>query len=226
MYSHTPNNAKLAGAGVIFLALLALALAPASSRADFQFSLDTGNSSGLGTGPYATVDIHEISATDVTITFTAVNGYAFVDGGSMGFNVANTGDAFGIPTSNGESLSLANPLPTNEDGFGKFNEVWDQKDSSTPATILSVEITGSGFSVTSSSQNVLTANSNGALAASHILVVGSQNGFTGYASGSGGVTPPVEDAPAPQSAVLFGVGALGLVGFMAFPRRRKAAATA
>jgi hypothetical protein len=203
---------------------VALIFGASRASADFTFNLDTGNSSGLGTGPFATVDIHEISSTDVTIKFTADTGYGFVDGGSMGFNVADTADTFSNLSSNGESLTLANPLPTNENGFGKFNEVWDQKDSSNPATIMSVEITGSGFSVTSSSQNVLTANSQGWLAAAHIIVLGSANGFTGFAAGPGG--PNTFETPAPSSALLLGVGCLGLLGFVGLRRRLKATAAA
>jgi hypothetical protein len=216
-------------------ALVALSLfcLPATSRADFSFDLDTGNSSSLGAGPFATVTVHVTSNTTATVTFTAKSGYAFVDGGSLGLNVnsnitSSNAKITSSTTSPAETLTLANPLPTNEDGFGKFNVVYDQKDSSNPAFVEQVDLTGVGTNwltgnTSVSNQTILVANSNGSLAAAHVFVVGS-NGVTGFAAGSGGPTPPVNTAPAPPSVLLLAVGGLCCAGFLARRRRPSLAA--
>jgi hypothetical protein len=96
------------------------------------------------------------------------------------------------------------------DGFGKFNTDYNQQSSNNPALEETVALTGSGFTAPAfQAQSLFVANKNGAIAAAHIIVLGSQNGFTGYAAGSGGGSPPI-NTPAPASALLIGVGCLSL----------------
>jgi hypothetical protein len=75
---------------------------------------------------------------------------------------------------------------------------------------------------------VLTGNNDGNLAAAHIGAYGGtfSQGFniTGFAAGNGTVGPNVGIVPAPPSAVLLGVGALGFAGLLIRSRRRQLSA--
>src|SRR5947209_1208193 len=79
----------LAWTATSLLTLAALACAPTSARANFSFNLTAANESSLGAGPFATVDVTIFDNTHATITFTALGSYAFVNGGSLGLNVAS-----------------------------------------------------------------------------------------------------------------------------------------
>jgi len=212
-----------------WLAALVLAIFafPGTASADFTFDLDTGNSNSLGSGPYATVSVVVNSPTSATVTFTAYSGYAFVDGSSLALNVAD-----GVTASNAQiTSSTTSPAETltttgktqQVDGFGKFNVVYDQANSSNPAFVETVDLTGTGFSETDLS-TILVANENGAVAAAHIFVVGS-NGITGYAAGSGGGTPPVSvPEPSTMALLLSGLIGGGFYGLRRFRRPQLAAA--
>jgi hypothetical protein len=159
MHSFIKSPARLAWTVASLLALAALAFAPASARADFQFALDTANISSLGSGPFAEVVVVVNSATQATVTFTADTGYAFVDGSSLALNV-NTGITSGSAVITASTTGIFEPLTSagssNVDGFGRFNVVYDQQDASNPATVESVVLTGSGFSTGTNNTSLAT----------------------------------------------------------------------
>jgi hypothetical protein len=226
---------------VALLALSVLAFAPGRAAADFIFTLDTGNTAISGfTGPYAKVDVHLTSGTTATITFTSLtnsgNIYLMGDGGSVALNVNASTFTIGFITGSNAGTGFT-PGPytdagaRNEDGFGVFNASVTSFDGFTHSSdTISLVVTNTSGGTWAAASNVLTANANGALAAAHIFVTSSpanaSNGAlaTGFAAGSGGPTPPANTVPAPPSVVLLGLGGLGLVGFAARPRRRKAVA--
>ena len=60
----------------------------ANASADFSFELSTPNAAlSAFPGPYALVEFNYLSSTTVDVTFTGLNGYAFVNGGSVALNV-------------------------------------------------------------------------------------------------------------------------------------------
>jgi hypothetical protein len=233
----------------VLLALAVLAFAAAPARADFQFDLGSGNPAISGfAGPYAHVDISLNTATQVaTITFTSLtnsgNIYLMGDGGTVGVNVNATSWTLGPITGSNSGTGFTSPPPYsdggsgNEDGWGVFNQTINSFDGFThSSSTVSFTITNtSGTAWTSDGSTpgntVLISNSNNALAEAHIFVTSSpanaSNGAraTGFAAGNGpGPTP--HNVPVPASAILFGVGGLGLAGFRAWTRRRLKAVAA
>jgi hypothetical protein len=212
---------------------LSLAFGLNNASADFIFDLGVGNSAISGfPGPYAQVDVHLDSSTQATITFTSLtnsgNIYLLGDGGSVAVNVnATSWTLVSITGSNAGTGFTPGPWSDggsgNEDGFGGFNQTINSFDGFTHSsdTLSIILVNNSG--TWSSESNVLTANSNDALAAAHIFVTSSPanaaNGaiVTGFAAGG---PNPLISVPAPPSAVLLGFGGLGLVVVLARSRRR------
>jgi hypothetical protein len=198
---------------------------PGRAAADFQINIDTTNAS-LGTGPYGTVTVSNITSTSALVTFAAASGFGFVDGSSLALNVAA-----GVTTSNAVITSVSSGLPetltlftgsnTNIDGLGHFNIIYDQQDSSSPALVEKVTLTGTGFS-SSNLSTMLVANDNGWLAAAHIAELasnGQSNGNTGFAAGNTvGPNENPNPVPAPSSLVLAST-AVGMLGLIAITRR-------
>ena len=113
---------------------------------------------------------------------------------TLGYSGAYTG-----LTSNGLALSnscLLCSKGNNVSGFGIFNLIFDQKNASTAATMVSVSLSGGGWT---SAQQVLAFNSKGDSAASHVSV----NGCTFYA-GDGATTSPANcgSTSVPEPSVL------------------------
>jgi hypothetical protein len=131
-------------------------------------------------GPFVNVSVTLNDVGNATIQFAATQSYGIIDGSSLSLNV-NTAlgysGAYAGLTSNGETLSNACLLcskANNVSGFGTFNMIFNQKDASNFATLISVTLTGGGWT---SAQQVLAFNSDGNSAASHVTV----NGCTFYA---------------------------------------------
>jgi hypothetical protein len=219
------------------LAIAALAFGPGTAKATISFDLDTGNSAISGfTGPYATVSVTLVDPTHATITFTSQthdgNIYLLGDGSSVAVNVNATTFTLGTITGSNAGTGFT-PGPYsdggsgNVNGFGVFNQTINSFDGFTHSSDTITFALTNTSGTWSGDANVLTANSNGALAAAHIFVTSSpanaSNGAlaTGFAAGSGGGNPP-QEVPAPPGLLLLasGVPALFLGRLL---RRRKAA---
>jgi hypothetical protein len=132
------EKSKLAPA--VFGIAIATLLGMASAHANLiTYSLDTGNSGISGyTGPYGSVDVDLTSSTTATITFTGntVGGYQYAFGGQgvAGVNVNASSWSFGsfsgVPFNSDSATvnDLSNGGSANEDGFGKFNQTFDNFD--------------------------------------------------------------------------------------------------
>ncbi len=211
--------------GLLVAAAATLASWGFPASADLIFTLGSGNSAIAGfTGPYASVDVHLDSSTTATITFTSLtsggNIYLLGDGGSVAVNVNASTFALGpnpITGSNAGSGFTPGPWSNggagNEDGFGSFNLTIDSFDGFTHSSdTISFQLTDvSGTWATDS--DVLTVNSDNALAAAHIFVTSSPANAsntalaTGFAAGNIEGQPQPEPAPEPAT---FGLLALGL----------------
>jgi len=213
---------------ILIGSVAAMALFAGSANAAIVIDLNLGNP-GINSfpGPYAQVTVDLTSSTTANISFASLTngGNVYLMGGSgvAGVNVnalswtvsaltgSNSGSGFSGP-------SLSNGGSSNEDGFGSFNQTFNEFDGyQYSLTNLSFTLTNTGGTWGSDSE-VLIGNASGFTAASHIFVasqVDFQNGATiptGFAT-VGGV-------PEPATWALMMVG-FGLIGFAM--RRRPAA---
>ncbi len=216
---------------LLLAAALSLTFGVSSASADTaDYSLSVPNSGISGfTGPYGNVHVDLTSSTtaDITLTSNTVGGniYLFGDGNTLALNVnasvsslsvgtitgSNAGTGFTNDAGDSTATIAANQ---NVSEFGKFNftiTTFDGFEHSVDT--LSFTLTRSTGTWASAS-DVLTENSQGALAAAHVFVTESpavqSNGaiITGFA-GNGDAQP----IPEPASIVLVGLGAVGAFGY-------------
>jgi hypothetical protein len=181
----------------------------------------TLNNSGVSGGPFVDVTVTLNSTGNATITFQqAGSSSGIIDGSSLSLNVNTSlgySGAFTGLTSNGETLSNACDLcsqANNVSGFGTFNMIFNQKDASNAATTVKVTLTGGGW--TSASQ-VLSFNSKGDSAASHVAIAG----CTLYV-GDGTTNSPANcgSTSVPEPSVYLQLLASGLIA-LPFIRRKR-----
>ena len=167
-----------------------------------NYTLTNANDSGLGTGPYGTVNVNLTAPNMATITFTAASGYLFVDGGSVAVNVNSNAWTIGTFNSNGDPVF--NDGAGNEDGFGSFNQKVSMQNSSNGASVISFVLTNiSGIWL--SAANVLAFNAQNWLVAAHIQIA---TGLTGFAAGPNGG----QQVPDGGTTVMLLGAALGALG--------------
>jgi len=192
---------KLKYIAPILIAVACLGLQHAKAD-QVNYTLTTANDSGLGTGPFGTVNVNLTVPNMATITFTAAPGYLFVDGGSVAVNVNASTWLIGTFTSNGDPVS--DDGAGNEDGFGSFNQKVSMQNSSNGASIISFVLTNtSGTWLTAA--NVLAFNLQNWLVAAHIQIA---TGLTGFAAGPNGGTVP--DGGTTVMLLGAALGALGM----------------
>ena len=179
----------------------------------------TLNNTGVSGGPFVTATVTLNTVGNATIQFNAAPGNGIVAVSSLSLNVNTTlgySGAYTGLTSNGLALSnscLLCSKGNNVSGFGTFNLIFDQKNASTAATMVSVSLTGGGWT---SAGQVLAFNSDGNSAASHVSV----NGCTFYA-GDGATKSPAScgGTSVPEPSVLWQLLASGMVA-LPFIRRK------
>ena len=210
---------------VVVIALAALVSAfHAQPAAALTFYLDTGNTAISGyAGPYTQVDVTLVDSTHATITFTSLvqggNEYLLGDGGSVAVNVNAASWTLGtISGSNAGTGFTPGPYSDggagSEDGWGSFNQTINSFDGYTHSSdLISFALTNTSGTWASDSV-VLTANSDGYVAAAHIFVTSSPadaaNGAlaTGFATGNGTNVP---DGGMTMTLLGLALGGLGFI---------------
>jgi hypothetical protein len=196
--------------------VLALTFGTAAS-ATTTFTLSTGNAAISGyPPPYGTVNVNLVDSTHATIDFLSAvaGGYYFTSAQVADVNVNATSWTVSGLTGNGGALT--NGGSNNADGFGLFNQTFDQFDgfSSKSSTISFTLTNTSGSWLTDAA--VLTPNASGNSVAAHIGVCADAGctSFvsTGFATGGGGPIPE----PATWAMMILGFGGVG-----AMLRRRR-----
>lgn len=219
------QNFKIMKSCFFKLSLAAIAaMAFTGSASAVTFSLNQFNVAGY-TGPFGQAVVTLDNATNATVTFSSFNngGYNYLFGGqgAVAVNVNASSWTLGTITP-----VLAPPMTNgganNEDGWGIFNQTFDNFDGFGYAqTGFTVHLTNTG-GTWGSDTDVLKANASGYLVAAHIFVANPDGtthivngeGVTGYATDDASPGPHT-DVPEGGSTVALLGGALMLIGGIA-----------
>jgi len=179
-----------------------------AARADTAYLINTPNAGLSGSpGPYATVNLHFVSSSQIDVTVTMAAGFtmfgmndAFGFNGPAGLSIINIASESGSGAASGFSVGSGG----NIDGFGNF--VYSLSDGN-PGNSNHTSLT---FSVTcaacfANENGIYVANGNGAHFVVHVAPDGDNP--TGFASDSG-----YSSVPEPASMLLLGTGLLGVAG--------------
>jgi hypothetical protein len=221
----------------VFALFSAVLLLPSIARADTIVStLGTGNSDISGyTGPYGTVTIDLTSSTTADITFLSdsvgTNNFYFIDGGSAAVEVNATSwtvsNLAGVAASfNTNGFSLSDAGSGNVDGFGVFNQTFDNFDGYAWAlTQISFTLTDTSGTWADAAA-VLGLNASGYDAAAHIAVCDTTTNSTcatdpgAAATGFAAEIPTENKVPEPATLAMMGGGLIGLGGLVRRFRKR------
>ena len=191
-----------------------------AAYADTMFIIDDPNAAISGfTGPYATVLVHLVDATQATVTFnSSIQGgdtYLIGDSSSADVNVnAASWDISGIAGTNSGTGFTPGPFSDTGSGnvasFGTFNQTIDNFDGFTHSAD-EITFTLTNLSGTwGDSSYVLTPNVDGFEVAMHVFVTDSPADastgalVTGFATNSQGGTAVGGPVPEPGSVILLG----------------------
>ncbi len=216
MKSILPRYGLKLGSAAAGALLSALALVPAAS-ANTVYTLNVPNTAVAPyPAPYGTVTVDWLSLTSAKITFDGLTtgGYTYKFGGEGSVDV-NVSGAFSVGSLTGFAVQTGYPIvgSGNVSSFGDMNLTLKNFDGASHSfTQASFILTALGGNTWSDSAHVLTANSDGFLAAAHFWVYNSgQVVTTGYA-GNG---PP----SVPEGGLTVAFVGLGLLGLFGLRRR-------
>jgi hypothetical protein len=119
-----PGKNLMFSLAVMSVALLAIGATPAHADAIYNFTLD-GCTGGCGPqASFGTIDLHQVSSTDVQITVSLLNGNAFLTTGAhQGFAFNIQGGAVTVGTL---PSGWGNPQTNiSQPGFGSFSNSID-----------------------------------------------------------------------------------------------------